>query len=195
VYIPSEALRASLRDLQAARADVGADSDQGKELAALIRDVQEASDKIIGNAASRQVEREKFEKWNAIIPLCRKALDTVNQLAMQIDTTDAAATEASQRVHVAEQNLGLALSAKPTADAYPTQGELREHEEQVARFRRIFEARKADAHRATEAQRTLHANLLAAQRELAGLRFTERQLRPRSEQAPAWQIGTAIAGI
>jgi hypothetical protein len=187
-YIAMEPVRAALRDLAAARAKVPADSAEGRELDALIRDTDKGLTEIAVNAANRQTERERQMKWEEILPRCRAALDKVTELNRQLQPAIERAIVARNSLAIAESNLANAQANRPRPEAYPTRAELAEHSAIESSLQAAVDVASKNCRAATAGQDEAAGALFAAQKQFNALAFQERQLRPRTAKEPAWSI-------
>jgi hypothetical protein len=132
------------------------------ELDAAIANLKAASAAIVVREGQRAEAVEKRVRWGKLVPECRRAKTELQKLERQYEASHTTVAEARNVVIVCEAHLGQAMQAKPRAEDYPTEKEIREHTAQVERFRVAFEEAKQKLRGIVEAQGQVSRDLLKA---------------------------------
>lgn len=151
----------------------------------VIADTDNAVTTIARGQLGREKAREQYEKWRAILPQCREALDKYEALGIQVERAGFKLGEMRSRVEDAFNKLLQTRDSKPTPERFPTDADISaynareqkaaaKHGEAVARL-----TASLDEHQRIYRQQWQHKLVLDK------LLFDERQIRPREEPEPA----------
>ncbi len=161
------------------------DADALEEIDATLEQISAAMNTFALAAHNREVARERYVRWQEILPQCRKAKDELEQLGFALE-------RAALLVQTRESQRGSAFDLvmqtrdrRPQPSDFPSALEIREHNDREREAEAVHETALARLREAKEALRVMQRNQLVANDTLNKLLFNERQLRPREEAAPA----------
>jgi hypothetical protein len=171
------ALRPKILDL--------ADADTLDELDATIEEVGKAINLICLAHSARQQAREKYAKWRALQPQCRRAIDEYEALGIQVERAGFKLGEMRSRVEDAFNKLLQTRDSKPTPERFPTDAEISAYNarEQKAAAKHAEAVAKLTG--ALEEHQRSYRQQWQSKIALDQLLFTERQLKPHQDAEPA----------
>jgi hypothetical protein len=157
------------------------DANAIEEIDATIEQITEAMTTFSLAAHNREVGRERYARWQKILPECRQAKDRLERIGIDLE-------RAALLVQTRESQRGSAFDLimqtrdrRPQPSDFPSALEIREHNDRERAAESVHETALARLREAKEALRVLQRNQLEANDTLNKLLFNERQLRPREE--------------
>lgn len=163
-------------------AAIPADSEEAHELRAQVVDLQAGIDNAAARESERRIEREKSLKRAALLPDLKRAAKELERLVQELDASNTALLNAEENRVNCEASLFNARHAKPAAEKYPGDDEIRAWEISVARAEDQLKTVLADYRLASERRDAVLVALFDAREKLSRLSFQETQLRPRQKE-------------
>jgi hypothetical protein len=159
-----------------------------------MQDVLDAQALIVNRRIQREQEAERARKHAEILPLCRAALDKLTRIRdIKLPAAAERVQKSWQALEVAQKNLWAHQANKPSADSYPSPGELAAYNEFTAALESETAAARAEKINAEQAQANLLRQFFAASEEFQCLQRQEAALRPRIEEPN--RTGFSLSGV
>jgi hypothetical protein len=175
---------ARLKDRRQEIVDSG-DTDALDDLDGVIVDVKKAADSIALSQMAREKAREQYEKWRAILPQCRAALEKYEETCRDLEKAIFKTAELQSRAGHAFDIICQVKDRRPRNESYPTNQEIQAHEAQLTMAESVHKERVAKLVAAKDRQAVLTRQQWETRNTYNALEFQERQLRPRQDAEPA----------
>jgi hypothetical protein len=151
----------------------------------VIADADKAVTAIALGQHAREEARAKYEKWRAILPRCREALEKYEQVCRDLEKAIFKTSEMESRASHAFDLVMQTRDRRPQPESYPTDAEIQAHEAHERKAEGIHRERVAKLVEAKERQAVLTREQWQTRDAYNALEFQERQLRPRQDAQPA----------
>ncbi len=185
--IADRSVAALLQEIETVKRSTADDAERD----ALVADLHVAVNLILSHADARAEERERFARWQAIVPQCRAAKERFDKLNAEAEKQNVILAQARAAADDAESKLNLRRDARPAP--YPTSQEISDWQALCKKLENSLKAARACVRAANQHRGELTAELLRARNEFMNLVFRERNLRGKQPQ-PIYQ-GVELAGV
>lgn len=161
------------------------DVDAIEEIDATLEQVTAAMTAFALGAHNREVAREQYAKWKAILPVCRAAVEKHEEICRDLEKAVFKTAELESRASHAFDVVMQIRDRRPKHESYPTEAEIEAHEARERKADGIHRERVAKLVEAKERQAVLQREQWESRNNLNNLQFRERQLRPQQDAQPA----------